>query len=217
MTDLEFRLGAAVHKLTEVQQEAVTARDDDGVFLGIHTVTHEPLLRMLMEGTGAASGMGGNGSGVPIDADALILADHIYRTLADWAHWLPFTCTRDLIPAVKDWYRVHENRAREGHMSEESELIAVRAVESWVASIEAKFNPDKFIEFEAACPKCGLRRIVVNEEERFAIKINLTQAVAECANPDCNAKWEGLKGLSEMRYLSNLLDETTEQTVTPTL
>ncbi len=46
--ELEDRLAAAVHLLTETQTEAVSAYDDDGKFVGMHMLEHDALIDKLI-------------------------------------------------------------------------------------------------------------------------------------------------------------------------
>jgi hypothetical protein len=207
--EFEDRLAEAVHLLTETQTEAVSAHDDDGKFIGMHMLEHDSLIDMLIQGTGNSSGAGGNGSGVPIDAEAMIILDNISRTLGEWSRWIMFDYRRnDVVHSIDKWYEVHVNSVRDRHLSDEGEQVATETVEQWVRDIQKKFNPDKWREWEASCPKCGLRRITVNDENRFAIRLNVTQVYAECGNPDCDGYWEGIKGISELRYFANIEHDT---------
>lgn len=207
--DLEHRLAAAVHLLTNTQTEAISAHDDDGKFIGMHMLEHDSLLDMLIQGTGNSSGAGGNGSGVPIDAEAMMILNRISRTLAEWSRWIMFDYRRnDVAYSIDRWHEVHVNSVRDRHLSDEAEQIACETVEQWVTDIQKKFNPDKWREWEASCPKCGLRRITVNDENRFAIRLNVTQVYAECGNPECDGYWAGIKGISELRYFANIEHDT---------
>ncbi len=207
--DLEHRLAAAVHLLTNTQTEAISAHDDDGKFVGMHMLEHDSLIDMLTQGTGNSSGAGGNGSGVPIDAEAMMILDRISRTLAEWSRWIMFDYRRnDVSHSIAKWHEVHVNTVRDRHLSDEAEQIACETVEHWVTDIQKKFNPDKWREWEASCPKCGLRRITVNDENRFAIRLNVTQVYAECGNPECDGYWAGIKGISELRYFANIEHDT---------
>lgn len=207
--DLEHRLAAAVHLLINTQTEAVSAYDDDGKFVGMHMLEHDALLDMLIQGTGNSSGAGGNGSGVPIDAEAMMILDRISRTLADWSRWIMFDYRRkDVAYSIDRWHEAHVNSVRDRHLSDEAEQIACETVEQWVTDIQKKFNPDKWREWEASCPKCGLRRITINDENRFAIRLNVTHVYAECGNPECDGYWAGIKGISELRYFANIEHDT---------
>lgn len=210
--DLEDRLGEAVHLLTSSRDEAISAYGEDGTFLGVHMITHDSLIDMLIHGTGNASGAGGNGSGVPIDAEAMIILDRISRTLGEWSRWIMFEYRRnDVTHSIDKWYEAHSNSVRDRHLSGEGEQLATETVEQWVRDIQKKFDPDKWREWEASCPKCGLRRITVNDENRFAIRLNVTQVYAECGNPECDGRWEGMEGLKELRYFANLEADTPKE------
>lgn len=206
-SDSEERLGAAVILLTSGRDEAISAYDDSGTFTGMHLIKHQSLIGMLIEGTGNSSGAGGNGSGVPIDAEAMIILDGISRTLAEWSRWIMFDYRRnDVAHSIDEWYAVHVNSVRDRHLSSEAEQIATTTVEQWVRDIEKKFDPDRWREWKASCPKCGRRRITVNDENRFAIRLNVTQVYAECGNPVCDGYWAGMQGLKELRYFANIED-----------
>jgi hypothetical protein len=210
-SDFEDRLGEAVMLLTSGRDEAISVYDDSGKFAGMHLIKHASLIDMLIEGTGNSSGAGGNGSGVPIDAEAMIILDGINRTLAEWSRWIMFDYRRnDVAHSIVKWHEVHVNSVRDRHLSVEAEQIATETVEQWVHDIQKKFNPDKWREWKASCPKCGRRRITVNDQNRFAIRINVTQAYAECGNPECDGRWEGVKGISELRYFANIEDTPKE-------
>lgn len=212
--DLQHRLADAVKLLTEARTEYTTITDDDGTWLRVEAVEHPSLLEQLIKGTGAASGAGGSGSGIPIDADALEMVAQIRDTLRQYAIWLPFEYTRDLELAVQNWAEKTSDWVRDGHMSDEAEHDATRYAESWVRQIQSKFEPDKIIDWTDPCYSCGNRRIEVDELERFAIRINLTQKTADCAG--CGKKWTGLEELKQLRYLTNVANDTPTETEVPT-
>jgi hypothetical protein len=220
MTELEYRLGTAIYRLTEEQPEAVSAYGDDGRFLGIHTVTHAPLLDVLANGTGITRGARTSETRIPIDASAIELLASIMNTLRDWCRWMPFSYTRnDPIGSTKEWHDTHMRRLKDGQLSDEGERIAVETVESWVLAIENKFNGSDDSDITDPCPLCNARRIVINDEERFALYIDWRRQLAICYN--CGAEWWGQKGteerpgLHELRWMMNIAEERRNNHDTP--
>lgn len=202
---LQARLDEAVKLLTEPRTEYTTITGDDGTWLRVETVEHPSLLEQLITGTGASAGMGGSGSGIPIDADALEMVAQIRDAMREYLVWLPYKYSRDLEWCLRNWATKVHDWVRDGHMSEEAEYDATRYAESWVRQIQSKFEPDKNLDWTDACYLCGHRRIQVDEMERFAIRINLTQKTAECAG--CGKRWSGVEELKQLRYFTNLLAE----------
>jgi hypothetical protein len=157
------------------------------------------------------------GSGIPIDADALEMVAQIQDALSQYAIWLPFAyIKRDVSNSLDAWKTAVDSWVRDGHLSDEAEYDATRYAESWVRQIQSKFEPDKTLDWTDACYLCGHRRVEVDEMERFAIRINLTQKTAECAG--CGKRWSGVEELKQLRYFTNLLSEkddtpTTEEVV----
>jgi len=212
MTDLQDRLASAVYRLTEEQPEAVSAYDDNGKFLGVHTVTHAALLDVLMNGTGVTRGARTSETRIPIDADAIELLANIMNTLREWCRWMPFTYTRnDPISTVTEWHTTHSRRVRDGQLTDEGQRIAVATVERWVESIESKFNGRDDSDITDPCPICDARRVVINDEERFALYVDWRRKFAVCFN--CGREWWGetgpeeRPGLRELRWLMNLAEQ----------
>jgi hypothetical protein len=215
--ELEDRLMVAVDALALPRLIPTTLKDDDGNWVGISTVEHPALLVQLVEGTGASSGKGSSGSGIPIDADALETAAQIGDMLKAWRATVKFTFVRDDLPAsLQNWHKVFVQMIHDGHVVflrstdggehvTDSELDCVRFVESWVRQVEKKFDPDKVLEWTDPCYSCGVRRIEDGDVSRFAISVNVTQVTAECGS--CGKTWAGIKELSQLRYFTNLVAE----------
>jgi hypothetical protein len=211
-SELELRLTEAIDRLTKPRMEHTPIPDSDGKWLRVESVEHPSLIETLMTVPGGTKNGGSSDPGLPIDADALEILGQISDHLSLWSRHLKFEYRRrELVPSLIAWHSAHSDLVRDGHISFEAEQDVVRTVESWVRMIENKFEPDNVDEFKESCPMCGARRVVIDEHERFAIKINWTRVSAKCAN--CNQEWHGVTGpaeepgLRELRYMANLADD----------
>lgn len=213
------RLLDAVDQLTLERTIYTTITDDNGGFVRIHSEKHPPLLTLLLEGTGQGKVGRNSDIRIPIDADALEMWGQVRDLIKLWARQLDTTFDQaDLNRSIRNWYLGHSNAHRANKISDSIDHDVTRMVEGWVRMIENKFDPPEKREWKDACPnrvetrniegtvigshRCGARRVVVNGEERFAIHLNVTLLVAECAR--CHAKWVGERGIMTLRYETNL-------------
>jgi DNA-directed RNA polymerase subunit RPC12/RpoP len=203
----------SAEELRERRQTAVDALTEERFTLAIRDsgqtqrIPHPSLLVLLLDGTGKGQSGRSSELKIPIDAAALEIWAQIRDVLREWNVYMRFGFdSDDLAGSLKRWRTAHNNRARDGHLSEETDLDVTRQVEAWVRMIENKFEPDEKREWKAACPNCGARRVTVDDSERFAITVNVTRREAECVS--CGKKWEGIDGLKELRYFTNLAGDT---------
>lgn len=215
----ENHLLDAVDALTEERQvRTVVPNAKAGKGPKVHTETHPPLLVLLIEGTGITRKEGGSGEvAIPIDADALEMEWQIRDCIRLWSKKLGVEFDPDdLLGSIRRWYSAHM-LWQETPGKGETHRDVTRMVQGWVRMIESKFEPDEKREWTHACPawvpypnadgdgvmvrRCGVRRIVVNGDERFAIQLNVTKLTAECAR--CGTKWIGEEGLT---YLASQTD-----------
>lgn len=220
-SDLTDRLDEAVNLLAEPRTEYTTITDDDGKWLRAETVELPSLIETLLTIPGGTKNGGSADPGVPIDADALEIMAQIKEHLSLWSRHIRFDYSRhNLIDSLTAWHKAHTVAVRLGHMRFEAEQDMVRTVESWVRMIQRKFAPDNIDEVTAPCPLCGVRRVTIDDNERFAVRINWTQVNAQCSN--CAAEWVGetgpaeRPGLRELRYMLNIADTPTLKGVATT-
>jgi len=210
----------AVDALTKPRQITTVQKDDDtDAWLNVHTETHPPLLELLIEGTGVTRGSPSSEIRIPIDADALELWAQVHDLVRLWCLQLDASFVGDdLMLSVRHWYLAHANAYRARKISDVTDKDVTRMVQGWVRMIENKFDPPEKREWMDPCPayrvvrgvegaevghrRCGARRIVVQGEERFAIQLNVTTMTAECGS--CKSSWSGSRGLSQLRYETNL-------------
>lgn len=184
----------------------------------LHREIHPPLLVLLLEGTGQGKVGRSSDVRIPIDADALELWGQIHDLTRLWCRQLGASFVAgDLLTSLRNWYAAHSNGYRRGRISEVTDHDVTRMVQGWVRMIERKFEPDEKREWTKPCPamlpvlnidgeiaghrRCGARRIVVAGEERFAVQLNVTTKTAECGR--CHTRWEGERGLMDLRYETN--------------
>lgn len=219
--DLQARLDDAVTLLTKPRTEYTTITDDEGKWLRVETVELPSLIETLLTIPGGTKNGGSADPGVPIDADALEIMAQIKEHLSLWSRHIRFDYSRhNLTESLASWHAAHTVAVRLGHMGLEAEQDMVRTVESWVRMIQRKFAPDKIDDLTDPCPLCGVRRVIIDDNERFAVRINWTQVHAQCAN--CAAEWDGetgpaeRPGLRELRYMINMADTPTLKEVAHT-
>jgi hypothetical protein len=181
-----------VDKLTKPRFLPTVFKDDDGKWLGVHTVEHPSLLDLLREGTGTSQGPKSANTPLLIDADALEMWAQIVDRVRGWCFNAGIFFDRDDVPgSLRRW------RAPVG-----GEEYAVRVMGAWIAAIERKFDPPRLREWQTPCPKCGVRRLVVDDAEVFAIEWNVTAMTATCRA--CTGFWSGLSGLRELVFFTNV-------------
>jgi hypothetical protein len=165
---------------------------------------------MLVDGVQRSAHVAGIGvsTPLPIDADALEMHAQIADFVALWCHQLEVDFNRhDLHSSLRRWYIAHVNQLRAGKVGDDVDHDVTWIVGGWVRMIERKFDPDRIVEYTDSCPanipldigtvRCGVRRVIVDGEERFAVRINATRLTAECAA--CGTRWEGMNGMRALR------------------
>lgn len=210
-------LAVAVGVLTEDREVTTIIKADNGDWQGFHNEIHPPLLTLLLEGTGFSRGPKSSEEPLPIDADALELWGQVHDLIRVWCRKLHVTFTDDLNDTMRRWHSAHADGVRSGRVGAGLDEDVTRMVQGWVRMIEAKFDPPVKREWKDRCiasipdvdnagnpvsNQCGARRIVHNGSEVFAIELNVTTQTATCRA--CGTAWVGIKGLSELRYLTNL-------------
>ena len=219
----------AVDQLTRPRKIHTNVPEGETTAAESVTVTHPPLLTLLIDGTGITKGAPSSSIRIPIDADALELWGQINDLIKLWCRLLAARFdSDDLLGSMQRWHTAHSNQHRSGKISDTTDHDVTRMVEGWVRMIEQKFDPPERREWKEACPailtalnddfttttkRCGARRVVVAGEERFAILLNVSTLTAECAK--CHTKWEGQRGLMMLRYETNLWNLEKEETAAP--
>lgn len=215
-------LSETVDALTQDREVVTIIKDDAGDWTGYHNETHPPLLTLLLEGTGTSRGPKSAEDPLPIDADALELWGQMHDLIRVWCKKLRVTFTDDLNDTMRRWHSAHADGVRSARVGAGTDQDITRMVQGWVRMIESKFDPPEKWEWKSRCiasiptlddagersvSTCGARRIILNGSEVFAIEVNETSQTATCRA--CKTEWVGIKGLSELRYLTNLDEANT--------
>lgn len=210
--ELEDRLAAAVELLTEARDDAVTAYDDEGRIAGIHSITHDALIQMLIDGPSMTGGGRSAETKIPIDMEALRILAGINQTLTGWRTYTYYEAIRgDTIGNLNRWHQAHAELVRNNHATEQLEHEAVTACETWVRQINDKYAGRKYRDLTDPCPNCNTRRVLIDDDEQDAVRIYVAEEYAECRY--CGTQWIGLHGteeqpgLVELRWLLNIADE----------
>jgi hypothetical protein len=226
--DYDELLLKAIGELTQVRQISTTQLDDSGHEVRTHVEPHPPLLLLLAYGTGISRGSRKSETRIPIDAEKLEQLAQIRDTARAWSRdrGLEWQDDADWIEQLRGglvrWYGAHAAARSRGFITDEEQAYTLRVVQGWADRIARKYEPDETREWTEACPhiieedgygrrRCNARRVKVGSvhgedaEERFAITVNVTRMSAECAS--CGTRWDGIAGLSELRFLTNLWTE----------
>ena len=217
MTEANLLL-IAVEDLTAPRKVTTVIKDEDDLWIGVHTEQHPSLLELLLNGAGIPARGKSTDVKIPIDAEALELWGQIHDLTRVWCRCLKVVFDHDDLPrTVARWYLAHANAVRSGRVSAEIDQDVTRMVEGWVRMIMGKYNPIEKHEWLDACvaqvmgvnnegemetATCGARRIILNGLEEFAIQLNVTTRTASCRA--CGTVWAGENRLSELRFWTNL-------------
>lgn len=183
-------LSEAISALVDIRPVVTDQEPGEAHEGGIHVESLPSLLDLLINGTGASSGAGSSGSGLPIDADALEIWGQIRDRVSEWvlnAH-IRFASS-DLAGSLDRWGKRFDALRSSAHVSDEVYDEHVRQVDTWSVWIEAKFEPDEIREGTKPCPRCGILKVTsldLEEPERFAIEVNVTKNRVTCRNPICD-------------------------------
>lgn len=208
---LDFRYGWAIGRSERCELlicadcGAVVSAEpvNDPLEMHIHTEIHQPLLVLLVTGSGDSASLGSSDPGVPIDVEAIEMRARISKRLRELSEAIGFDATkRGLARQLRGWYLALQDARAKGRVTTAFDLEAIETVEHWVEAIEAKFEPAEIREWTDPCPRCHARRVEVDGLERFAIRVNVGARRADCAS--CGAMWEGERGIRHLRYETNL-------------
>jgi hypothetical protein len=207
----------AINQLTKPRIIHTEIRDDGhGGITGIHTEQHPPLIDLLEHGTGSTNRGRSSGIRIPIDAEAHELLKEIRQQVRPWLTGYGIRMGSDLKWALsRDWYPQHDNAVRRGHVPEPEHRAILRKLDQWADRIDAKYDPDQHREWMDACPalirneagdvhRCDARKHLDDGELKSAIDLNVTRLIARCRT--CGTRWEGERGLMQLRYETNLRD-----------
>jgi hypothetical protein len=220
-TRLSTAVADAVQQLTRPRLVHTDIRNDHGGIESIHTEEHPALIDLLEHVDAMQRGTGRGGSHhtrTPIDIEAHELLKEIRRQVSDWLQRHGVTRSKDLKADLLRWTIHYDNGVARGTIPVEEQRAIRRRLDGWVERIEAKFDPDEKVEFTDPCPairinragdphRCGARKVPTDPDDREtdwapAIDLNITQLTARCRA--CGTRWEGERGLMQLRYEANL-------------
>jgi hypothetical protein len=139
----------------------------------------------------------------------------IRHQVRGWLRAYHATTSRDLKYELALWYLHHDNATHRGHITEPEHRAILRKLDQWADRIDAKYDPDQHREWMDACPalihtdtgdtrRCDARKHLDDGELKSAIDLNVTRLIARCRT--CGTRWEGERGLMQLRYETNLRD-----------
>jgi hypothetical protein len=205
----------AINQLTKPRIIHTEIRDDGhGGITGIHTEQHPPLIDLLEHGTGSTNRGRSSGIRIPIDAEAHELLKEIRQQVRPWLTRLRHPHQpRPQMGAQPDWYP--STTTLYPRACPPNPNTAPSSANSTAGSdrIDAKYDPDQHREWMDRCPalirneagdirRCNARKHLDDGELKSAIDLNVTQLIARCRT--CGTRWEGERGLMQLRYETNL-------------
>lgn len=205
----------AIDQLTRPRLIHTEIRDNGhGGITSIHTEQHPPLIDLLEHGTGSTNRGRSSGIRIPIDAEAHELLKEIRHQVTQWRRNYRLHPTRAGLKAdLRHWRTHHEAATLRGDTDEVETRAILRKLDQWVDRIDAKYDPDQHREWMDACPalirneagdvhRCDARKHLDDGELKSAIDLNVTRLIARCRT--CGTRWEGERGLMQLRYETNL-------------
>lgn len=203
----EVYLREAVDTLTKDIIEHIRQTDDDGNYLGTHTVIHPPLLEQLHQRVTPSTGNDAGSKSSPrernmVDSAALYEYAKMSSAIWDWCRMAGATVDKKPVDDLRRWYIAHTS-----HTDRDDDWYT-RELRRWEGVIRNKLEPPKQVEIQAACPVCGPDPWVDGEGSRQPNRLWLEYRLdldgkpsnerTTCRNPNCNAVWEGEESMKEL-------------------
>jgi hypothetical protein len=206
----------AVAQLTRPRLVHTDIRNDSGGIESIHTEEHPALIDLLVNIDAMQRGSGRGGAAhtrIPIDTEAHRILTDIRSQVKAWLTQLHISTSRDLKTSLILWHRHYDDAVTRGAIGTDIQRGILRKLDGWVRDIDAKYDPDQHREWTDRCPalirneagdihRCNARHHITDGEQKSAIDLNVTQLIARCRT--CGTRWEGERGLMQLRYETNL-------------
>lgn len=201
MTDLL----EAVDALTKPIIEHISQTDDDGKWIGTHTVQHPPLLQQLGDAVNPSSNTD-TGSSSSASARSLINGDALFEyakissQIADWCRIAGAERIKDPVAALRTWY------VQMLTFNDRDDTFYVNMLRKWAATIRGKLDPPKRLELTVSCPVCGKREWCDDQGNGslFPVVIEYRRPVdGEPIKPTamcraCKTVWQGTEAVEEL-------------------
>lgn len=204
MNESTERLLSAVDALTKPVVEHHRQTDDDGKFLGTHTVEHASLLEQLRAAVNPSSNTAAGSASLAstrnlINTQALFLYSKIAAAVGDWARMASTEPTRDPAVALRRWYV--RFTAYEG----EADWYTAE-LNRWAGRIRNLLDPPKTVELLPPCPVCKATVWVNDDGETVPHPVVLEYRVtAEGRVPRprvscraCGEAWDSMAAIEEL-------------------
>lgn len=176
----------------------------------------QPYLEQLHQAV--YGGIGRNAAGaanqwrVPLNSAAVKLRDRVRDEIADQfeaALILPPTSS----PAVNllFWWGAFSAAIERGETNDVQVAAAIERLTEWRQAVKNLVDPPRVKEFDAPCPTCGARHVIIGEgelaERRAALVAEYKPGmmlVALCRNEQCGARWDSDAGVIALGKLTGM-------------
>lgn len=146
----------AVDALTKPVTEHIAQKDDNGKWLGVHTVTGQSLLEQMHAAvwpsgnrdTGSASQPG---TRAPVDVDALYAYVKMAGQIGDWCRMAGLRASRDAVADLRAWY------VERLKLVDPNDDFYISMLTGWAHTIRRHLHPPKSFVVAGTCPVCGKR------------------------------------------------------------
>lgn len=196
-----------VDKLTQTHKEAVEIEENGKV--EVLWVEREALLDQLERAIASSQTSVKRGASLAsqrsvLDASAYMLNYAIRQALnLMWAQYIDYRMPKNTKNALRQWQMVFRKEASDRSLSAESVWKHVRQTNSWIKSIELKFDPPITLEVTRPCPSCETQHVYDQYNERVTAVVVTWQKSFEKSQAHCRAcdqYWVGESELRQLRY-----------------
>ena len=196
-----------VDKLTQPYQDRI--EQEQGGHRTSVTVRRPALLDQLEEAIFSSQTVSNRGSSLAsqrnvLDASAFMLRHAITGSVAKlWTMYFEDRMPTDLKRALRVWQTRFRKEATDRNLHADTVWKIVRQTNTWINSIELKFDPPITLEMTRPCPNCEHQHVYNEHNERVAAVIitwqkSFDRSLAQCRA--CGQTWLGESELRQLRY-----------------